>query len=241
METPISLVREGTTVDAMCAQLADDIVSGMLEPGTKLDARCIAERFNVSRTPVRETFAQLAAMGLVIRRPNRGVTVAQISDAMLMEMYDAMAELEATCARLCALRMTQEERQHLQCLHQNALHHVREGSTTEYEAYNHAFHSCLYRGAHSPYLRDMALATRSRLAPFRHAQFRLPQRTSHSWEEHDAIVTAILAGMAEAAARATRAHVLQVSDGSRNYVEQRSSSNGRQTAAAKRHSLNDIR
>ena len=65
----------------------------------------------------------------------------------------------------------------------------------------------------------MALATRSRLQPFRHAQFRLPQRPSHSWEEHDAIVSAILAGDAEAAARATRDHVLQVSHGSRHYLD----------------------
>lgn len=215
----LARAREGTTVDEMLEQLADEIIRGELSPGTKLDARVIAERFNVSRTPVREMFAHLAAMGLVIRRPNRGVTVAEVSDETLMAMYEAMAELEAACARLCAQRMTLGERQHLQQLHQAAQRHVQDDNTAEYEAYNLEFHACLYAGAHSPYLSDMTLATRSRLQPFRHAQFRLPQRPSHSWNEHDAIVSAILAGDAAAAARATRDHVLQVSQSSRHYLD----------------------
>lgn len=110
-------LREGTTVDDMLSILADEIISGEIAPGTKLDARVIAERFAVSRTPVREMFGHLAAMGLVEKRPNRGVTVANITDELLMAMYEAMSELEAACARLCALRMTLEERQSLQRLH----------------------------------------------------------------------------------------------------------------------------
>lgn len=44
-------LREGTTVDDMLSILADEIISGGIAPGTKLDARVIAERFAVSRTP----------------------------------------------------------------------------------------------------------------------------------------------------------------------------------------------
>ena len=56
---------KGTVVDSIVQTLADDIVSGRLTPGAKLDAQAIAERFGVSRTPIRETFGHLAAMGLV--------------------------------------------------------------------------------------------------------------------------------------------------------------------------------
>ena len=119
-------------------------------------------------------------MGLVEKRPNRGVTVANITDELLMAMYEAISELEAACARLCALRMTLEERQALQRLHKDALRIVRDGTTSDYEAFNHEFHTHLYEGSHSPYLRDLALATRSRLKPFRKAQFRMPQRPSLS-------------------------------------------------------------
>nr|WP_295707834.1 GntR family transcriptional regulator [uncultured Halomonas sp.] len=213
-------LREGTTVDDMLSILADEIISGEIAPGTKLDARVIAERFAVSRTPVREMFGHLAAMGLVEKRPNRGVTVANITDELLMAMYEAMSELEAACARLCALRMTLEERQALQRLHKEALRIVRDGTTSDYETSNHDFHTHLYEGSHSPYLRDLALATRSRLKPFRKAQFRMPQRPSLSWQEHDAIVTAIMEGDGEAAARATRSHVMQVSISTQHYVDE---------------------
>lgn len=213
-------LREGTTVDDMLSILADEIISGDIAPGTKLDARRIAERFAVSRTPVREMFGHLAAMGLVEKRPNRGVTVANITDELLMAMYEAMSELEAACARLCALRMTLEERQTLQSLHKEALRIVRDGTTLDYEASNHDFHTHLYEGSHSPYLQDLALATRSRLKPFRKAQFRMPQRPSLSWQEHDAIVTAIMEGDGEAAARATRSHVMQVSLSTQHYVDE---------------------
>lgn len=212
-------LREGTTVDGMLSILADEIISGEIAPGTKLDARVIAERFAVSRTPVREMFGHLAAMGLVEKRPNRGVTVANITDELLLAMYEAMSELEAACARLCAMRMTLEERQTLQLLHKDALRIVRDGTTSDYEDFNHAFHTHLYEGSHSPYLRDLALATRSRLKPFRKAQFRMPQRPSHSWEEHDSIVGAIMEGDGEAAARATRSHVMQVSISTQHYVD----------------------
>lgn len=213
-------LREGTTVDDMLSILADEIIRGEIAPGTKLDARIIAERFAVSRTPVREMFGHLAAMGLVEKRPNRGVTVANITDDSLMAMYEAMSELEAACARLCALRMTLEERQALQRLHKEALRVVRDGTTSDYEAFNHEFHTHLYTGSHSPYLRDLALATRSRLQPFRKAQFRMPQRPSLSWQEHDAIVAAIMEGDGEAAARATRSHVMQVSISTQHYVDE---------------------
>lgn len=213
-------LREGTTVDDMLSILADEIISGGIAPGTKLDARVIAERFAVSRTPVREMFGHLAAMGLVDKRPNRGVTVVDITDDLLLAMYEAMSELEAACARLCALRMTLEERQSLLRLHKEALNAVRDGSPNDYEVFNHEFHTHLYEGSHSPYLRDLALATRSRLKPFRKAQFRMPQRPSLSWQEHDAIVAAILEGDADAAARATRSHVMQVSISTQHYIDE---------------------
>ena len=56
--------------------------------------------------------------------------------------------------------------------------------------------------------------TRSRLAPFRRAQFRLPQRLSKSWSEHNEIVEAILQGDGPAAGIAAKAHVSIVSEAS---------------------------
>lgn len=208
----------GSVVDRIVQTLADDIVSGRLTPGTKLDAQGIAERFGVSRTPIRETFGHLAAMGLVTHRLNRGVIVATLSPAALADLYEAMAELEAALARLAALRMNSSQREALRQFHQNSIHLIGNGKADQYSRYNQEFHEMIFQGAQSSQLRQLAEATRTRLAPFRRAQFRITNRISKSWEEHDAIVHAVLVGDAEGAARLMRSHVHIVSATSAEFV-----------------------
>lgn len=216
--TPVDSPRKGKTVDTIVHTLADDIVSGKLVPGAKLDAKAVAERFGVSRTPIRETFGHLAAMGLVTHRPNRGVIVATLSTDSLNYLYEAMAELEASLARLATLRMSRQQRQALEKLHKNSIHLVRDGTSDEYDQFNRDFHAQIFQAAQSPQLKQLAEATRTRLAPFRRAQFRMTNRMSKSWEEHDAILSAIMAGDADGAARLMRSHVQTVSAMSAGFV-----------------------
>lgn len=214
--------RKGSVVDRIVQSLADDIVSGRLTPGTKLDAQGMAERFGVSRTPIRETFGHLSAMGLVTHRPNRGVIVSTMHPDDLSDLYEAMAELEASLARLATLRMSREQRERLQKLHQESVHLVRDVGAEGYARFNQDFHDLIFEAAQSPQLQDLAVATRARLAPFRRAQFRVSNRISKSWEEHDAIVRAIMVGDADSVGRLMRLHVQTVSAISAEFVaEQR--------------------
>jgi DNA-binding GntR family transcriptional regulator len=208
------LVRAGNTVEQMVQALADRIVTGGLRPGDRLDELSLAADFQVSRTPVREALGQLSAMRLVDRRPNRGAIVAIVTQNYLASMFESMAELEAICARLSAERMTAGERRALEEEHQASARLVHLGAAEDYEAHNTEFHTRLYVGAHSPHIHELTTLTRSRLAPFRRAQFRLSGRLAKSWKEHDAIVTAIMRGEAVAAAAATKAHVAIVSEAS---------------------------
>ncbi|WP_035692291.1 GntR family transcriptional regulator [Azospirillum halopraeferens] len=213
------LLRAGTTVDQMVRVLADEIVRGLLAPGEKLDEGGLAERFGVSRTPVREALRQLSTMDLAERQPNRRAVVRAITGERLAEMFDAMGELEAACARLSALRMTAAERRALEDLHRRSADPVRSGAREAYEEANVRFHTLLYEGSHSGYLRDLVMAIRARLAPFRRAQFKVPGRLARSLAEHDAIVAAILRGDGEGAAAAARAHVLTVGVASATYLD----------------------
>ncbi len=208
------LIRAGTTVDQMVRAISDRIVTGALRPGEKLDEVALAERYGVSRTPVREALGQLGAMGLVDRRPNRGATVAEVTAEHLASMFEGMAELEAVCARLSAERMSVADRRALEKEHQDSARLVRLGAAEDYEYFNTEFHSRLYAGARSPHIHELTTLTRSRLAPFRRAQFRLAGRLSKSWQEHDAIVNAILRGDGAAASAAAKSHVSIVSEAS---------------------------
>lgn len=206
------LPRKGDTVDDIVGQLADAIVAGQFRPGEKLDELTLANRFFVSRTPVREALSQLAAMGLVSRRPNKGAVVAQLSPEHMINLIEVMAELEAVCARLAAERMSGPERRALEAEHLAAAEMVRLGRTDAYGAYDTLFHARVQTAARNPQLSEMAALSRSRLAPFRTDLFAYPAQLARSYEEHETIVTALLRADGARAETMMRAHILGAKD-----------------------------
>jgi DNA-binding GntR family transcriptional regulator len=219
MTQPEADRRARTRTEDLRLQLADEIVRGDLPPGTPLDETGIAQRFGVSRTPVREALRQLAASGLVEIRPHRGAVVARLSLDRLHEMFVAMAELEAVCAGLAAVSMTAAERRTLAEIHGLLRDLVRTGDPQRYHEINESFHAAIYFGSHNGYLADMTLSTRARLQPFRRAQFRALGRLARSYAEHDRIVSAIERGDREGAAQAMRDHIGTVEHAFESYVE----------------------
>lgn len=212
------IIRAGTTVEHMVRAISGLIVTGNLKPGEKLDEGSLASRFDVSRTPVREALRQLGAMGLVKREPNRSAVVTTIDADHLNSMFEAMAELEGICARLAAQRMTIEERRNLETEHRASHRLIQDCAEEDYAAFNTRFHTALYLGAHNTHIYEMVTQTRSRLAPFRRAQFHLSGRLTRSFEEHEAIVTAILHADGNAAGSAAYSHVAIVQTAAANVV-----------------------
>ena len=102
--------RKPTQAERIRASLADAIVRGELGPGVALDETTIAERFQVSRTPVREAIRQLEAIGFAEARPHRGAVVSHFTPEKLNDMFTVMAEMEALCARYAAEHITAPER-----------------------------------------------------------------------------------------------------------------------------------
>ena len=207
-----------TLTDKLAADVADAVLSGALAPGTRLDEHGLAERYGVSRTPVREALRQLAASGLIEMRPRRGAVVAAVTGAQLDDLFVAMGEMEATCARLSAIGMTPVERRRLQVRHEAMAELAVQGDPEAYATANTDFHSAIYAGAHNAPLAEFTASLRRRLLPFRRAQFRLPGRLARSQAEHEAVVRAILSGDATAAHAAMLHHVSLVEDAFETYA-----------------------
>ncbi|GLQ06738.1 GntR family transcriptional regulator [Sneathiella chinensis] len=187
--------------------LEQEIVTGELKPGTRLDETLLAERFGVSRTPVREALTHLAAAGLVVIRPRRGAIVATISIRDLMNMFEVMANLEGVCARLAARRITPEERPALKAAFEACDALVGTDRYDDYYEGNLTLHNLIYQASHNAYLEKQTRELRRRLSPHRRLQVRIPGRLIKSSEEHGAIVRAILDGNSDLAERLTRDHV----------------------------------
>lgn len=201
-----------TRAEKLASTLAEDILQGVLKPGMRLDEQGLAERYGVSRTPVREALRQLANSGLIDIRPRRGAVVASVTKDRLSELFVAMGEMEATCARLSAISMNPLERRRLQALHESMGDLVDRALEAEYADANRVFHLAIYSGAHNPVLLDMAVGLRRRLDPFRRAQFRAPGRLARSHREHGRIVEAILVGDSHKAHETMLDHVHSVED-----------------------------
>ncbi len=116
-----------TLSDQIFNALVEEIISGAIEPGFRLDEPSICRKFNVSRTPIREALRRLNGAGLVEITPRRGVTVARINILELNEMFEALAEFEGLCAGLSAVRMTSLEKKRLEMLNKSAQSRIAKG------------------------------------------------------------------------------------------------------------------
>jgi len=188
-------------------RIEDEIATGQLKPGERLDEMSLAERFGVSRTPIREALQQLAAGGMVELRPNRGAIVSAPDPTRLMEMFDVMAELEAMCGRLAARRLLAEDEALLTSTLGACRKAMDAGDPDAYYYENERFHRAIYAASGNRFLADQAIALHRRLAPFRRLQLRVRDRMKTSQREHEEILAAILEGEAGIAAERLRAHV----------------------------------
>lgn len=188
--------------------LEDEIVMGRLRPGERLDEQSLATRFEVSRTPIREAFMQLASTGLVVLQPRRGAFVASLSFKDVIERFEVMAALEGMCGALAARRITDAKQQELETAHEECARNAAGGSPDAYYYANERFHLAIYEACQNSFLAEQARQLHTRLKPYRRLQLRARSRVATSLSEHQAIVDAIRAGDSEAAERLLRDHVL---------------------------------
>lgn len=194
--------------DVLREAIEEMIAVGKFPPGHHLDETELANEFGVSRTPIREALIQLASMGIIVMRPRRGALVTEIAPQQLIEMFEVMAELEAMCARLAARRMTPAEHAVLLAAHL-ACTAARDNEDSDVYFYkNEEFHQQIYTGSQNTFLAEQARALQRRLRPYRRLQLRVRNRVKASFDEHGAVVDAIIAGDGERASELLRDHIM---------------------------------
>lgn len=215
-----------TISERIYQHLVDQIIEGRLRPGQRVEEQMVASEFGVSRTPVRDALRQLAGTGLVESRPNKGAMVVDLKLEELSEIFEALGEFEALCARLAALRMTQLERTALRTLHAEAAAAAKAEDEARYDELNDQLHQAIYTGTHNPTISGTTENLRQRIMPFRAFAGTAAHRIHESHLEHDALVTAILAGDAARAQDAMRDHVAKSSLNVLELMRTRSASAG---------------
>ena len=180
------------------------IDGGIFKPGDRLVESDLAERFGVSRTPIREALQRLETQSL-LARDGRSLIVATLDHNQMTELYAVRAELEALAARLAARHATGEEVRVLRDLVTEDRGLI--GDPLALSSANRRFHKQIHLASHNRYLvqqldlvhRTMALMATTSLA--------VKGRSETALDEHQAIVEAIEMRDEERAFLALKDHI----------------------------------
>lgn len=187
--------------------LQNEIETGLLPPGAPLDERALAERFGVSRTPVREALQQLAARELVQIAPRHGITVAKFSITRMRGMLEFIGELESLCAKLAARRIDGETAPRLRQALRECEIAADNADSAAYGQANAAFHEVIYQACRNPYLTEHLRSARRMVQRYHVKYFHTPAQMRKSLADHRAVAAAIEAGDEAGAAQAMLLHV----------------------------------
>src|SRR5580698_8896595 len=188
--------------DMVAALIREQIITGELPAGEQLRQRDVAQRFQVSQTPVREAMRRLESEGLVIGDTHRGFTVVEPEDGPVEENFQIRAALESLGASLAARKIDEAGLSELERLNER-MRALADGDP-RYAELNREFHFTLYQYSRSPLLMSLMRLLWASL----HGGPRVLRTHTESARQHDAILDALRAGDADAASALTCQHIM---------------------------------
>ncbi|MDR8072784.1 GntR family transcriptional regulator [Burkholderia cenocepacia] len=200
-----------STADAVAASLRDMIINGELAAGERLVERDLAERFGISRIPMREAIQRLEREGLLDIFRNRGAVVRMLSASDVQEIYDLRVLLEGDAIYRSVKRLDDETLARAELVHRllgDATVPRRQGEL------NREFHALLYSCCGNARQLKSIAELRGQVERYERLQATLLADTSSFQVEHDDILKACL----ERDARGARAMIVAHLDSARRIV-----------------------
>lgn len=193
--------------DRVVTELRQAILSGRLRPGERLVEGRLADELGVSRNPVREAIRALASEGLIEVTARRGAAVATMTEQEARETIEVRALLEGHNARLAARRQDKQIIKRIEAVLNKGTAAVAARRFEQLFDLNLAFHRELAAAGQNTVLGDMMQRLRERTAMLFSPMN--PARQARNWEEHAAILRAIIEGDERSAATLASEHVMR--------------------------------
>ena len=197
-------------VDSAYWALRRDIVSGQMKPGDKLVEMSLADRYGVSRTPIREALRRLEQDGLV-QRNGRRLRVRLHRPDEILDIYDVRIVLEEAAARAAALRRTSLEVSLLVRAHE-AMRIIREDDSAGPQRARWAFHELVWAASHSNTLVDLLSRLQANLRRYPDGAMSQPGRWKQALTDMERLVSAIREHRTSDAAEITSSHLSTARD-----------------------------
>lgn len=211
-ESPVLERKRGSGAKMVYDLLRDEILDLVLPPGSPIDEVQLAERFRISRTPIREALVRLSGEGLVNTLPNRSTMVSNIDYINLHTYFDALVLMYRVTTKLAAQHHKPRDLDAIRA-HQAAFAEaVAAQDALAMIATNATFHSAIAEAGRNPYftgLFNRLLDEGRRILRIYYSSYedRLPQRFV---DEHEAIIAAIAQRDAATAECVAKAHADQI-------------------------------
>ena len=193
----------------VAAELRSEILQGAITPGSRLSQQSTAERFGVSRIPVRDALQILAGEGLVQPVSNATAVVTGMSIAELQELYEMREAIEPLATQIAVPNVGRAEhitmRKQLQIMEEYT-------DTRTWLAANGAFHAAVYERAGRPRMIELVERLRRLTDRYMYVHIEVIGQTEHLVAEHLGILAAVENGDSALAATLTREHLASAHD-----------------------------
>jgi DNA-binding GntR family transcriptional regulator len=193
-------------------KLREAIVSGRLQPNQRLVEAELGDELGVGRSAIRTALARLDQEGLIEHERNRGARVRLVEEDEAVEILEARASLEGLAARHAALNRSDEDVAAMRDILGQMRELLGAGDLLSASDRNALLHRRIVDASGHATAARLIAGLSSQLVRFQYRTIMLPGRRDRSFEEHEAIVEAIVAGDADAAEAAMRRHLSHVAE-----------------------------
>ena len=194
--------------EEVAERLRVNIFAHELAPGSWIDEQTLADKFGISRTPMREALKVLASEGLVILKPRRGCYVTELSDTDLDQIFPVIALLEGRAAFEVTQKATTADLAVLDRIHADLERHAKSNDANRFFEANDAFHNALQDIANNRWLKQLIGDARKVIKLTRRQSLEVEGRVEQSLAEHRQVMAAIKKREPNEAARAMHDHLL---------------------------------
>jgi len=194
-----SMEKHLTLREKILEHIRDAIISGSLKAGSKVSEPELAERYGISRTPIREAFRQLESEGYLTVIPRRGAVVSEFSQKDVEDFYAIKSILEGYAARQACKNLTDKELDKLQANNDRLSELAEHNDIKVFFRIHNDFHDMFIKAADNEKLRELITSVVTRFQRLRFMSLSLPGRMKIVVHEHGKIIEAFRRRDAEAA------------------------------------------
>jgi DNA-binding GntR family transcriptional regulator len=188
-----------TLREKILENIRDAIISGALKGGSRVSEPDLAERYGISRTPIREAFRQLESEGFLTVIPRRGAVVSEFSVKDVEEFYAIKSILEGYAAHRACEKLTAKELDRLQAINDRLAELAAHNDIRTFFRIHNDFHDVFIKAADNEKLRELITSLVTRFQRLRLMSISLPGRMGISVQEHEKIIEAFRLKDAETA------------------------------------------